>query len=83
MGLSGSSKIVDIWLRSEKLRRGTFSSATLGTGIRLSGERAKIDLALQFAQTGSVETNELETRSIRLYVGVAGAETWTRGRRRR
>jgi hypothetical protein len=55
-------------------------AATVGSGWRLSGGRGKLDLALQFSQTGSVSKNELENRSIRLYVGIAGSEVWSHDR---
>lgn len=58
-------------------------AATLGTGLRLGGGRGKIDLALQYAQMGSLDTNGFETRSVRFYLGIAGAEAWRRGRARR
>ena len=51
-------------------------AATVGTGWRLSGGRGKLDMALQFSQTGTVEKNTLENRSLRLYIAIAGSEKW-------
>ncbi|MDH3198839.1 MAG: hypothetical protein OEO21_11430, partial [Candidatus Krumholzibacteria bacterium] len=48
----------------------------IGTGLSLGGGRGKIDVALEFARTGSVGTNGYENRMFRFYVGVGGGETW-------
>jgi hypothetical protein len=48
----------------------------IGTGLSLGGGKGKIDLALEYARTGSVGTNSYENRMFRFYVGVGGGETW-------
>jgi hypothetical protein len=58
-------------------------AGTVGTGLQLGRGRGKIDLAFQFARTGSVGSNGFETQSIRVYVGISGAEAWSRSRTRR
>jgi len=55
-------------------------AATLGTGWRLSGTLGKLDLTLQYSQTGTVSANDMQNQSIRLYVGVGGSERWSHER---
>jgi len=57
----------------EELRR---IGGTIGTGLSLGRGKGKIDLALEFARTGSVGTNGYENRLFRFYVGIGGGETW-------
>jgi hypothetical protein len=52
----------------------------IGTGLIFQGGRGKIDIALQTGKIGSKDTNGLETRVLRLFVGVSGAEIWKRKR---
>lgn len=50
--------------------------AALGTGLILSDGRGKIDFAIQTGRIGSRNTNGLDTRVLRLFVGISGAEIW-------
>jgi hypothetical protein len=52
----------------------------VGTGLKFRDGKGKIDFALQTGKTGSRDGNGLETRILRLYVGVSGAELWKRHR---
>jgi len=54
--------------------------AGLGTGLKFRNGRGKLDLALQTGKVGSRDTNGFETRVLRLYVAVSGAEIWKRAR---
>jgi hypothetical protein len=49
----------------------------------MRGGRGKLDLALQFANTGSVGTNTFADRSIRFYLSISGSEDWKRQRDRK
>ncbi|MFQ5510970.1 MAG: OmpP1/FadL family transporter [Candidatus Krumholzibacteriia bacterium] len=49
-----------------------------GTGIRLSGGRGKVDLAVQGGKVGSINNNGLEDRVFRIYLGISGSEVWKR-----
>jgi len=61
----------------EEIKRLAF---TIGTGFVLRGGRGKIDTALQFGSTGSVDTNQFADRSVRVYVSITGSEEWKRER---
>jgi PPE-repeat protein len=50
----------------------------LGSGWISRSGKAKIDITLQGGVTGSVETNGLENRVFRIYIGLSGAEEWRR-----
>lgn len=50
----------------------------IGTGISLQGGRGKIDIAFQGGKTGALNSNGLEDRLIRLYVGLVAGEVWSR-----
>jgi hypothetical protein len=52
----------------------------LGTGWKSRSGKGKVDITLQGGVTGSVETNGLENRVFRIFVGVSGAEVWRRHR---
>jgi hypothetical protein len=56
---------------------------TLGTGRLMKRGRGKVDLALQFADTGSVDKNTYSDRSVRFYLSISGSEDWKRARDRR
>lgn len=51
---------------------------SLGTGLGIRGGKGKLELAFQVGKTGSIDTNGLEDRLIRVYLGVAGGEAWRR-----
>jgi len=55
----------------------------VGSGRVMRGGRGKIDIALQFASTGSLGTNPYADRSVRFYFSVSGSEDWKRKRDRR
>jgi hypothetical protein len=50
----------------------------VGTGFSVKDGLGKIDVALQFGQTGSMDSNGIEDRLIRVYVGICGSELWKR-----
>jgi hypothetical protein len=56
---------------------------TVGTGLIMRGGRGKVDTGLQFATTGSVDTNQYADRSVRVYLSITGSEDWKRARDRR
>jgi len=58
-------------------------AGTIGTGWNFRRGAGKLDVALQFVRTGSIGSNGLQNRSVRLYVGIGGAETWSHRRQRR
>lgn len=58
-------------------------SFTLGTGRLMKRGRGKLDIALQFANAGTVDTNTYADRSVRFYLSISGSEDWKRGRDRR
>jgi hypothetical protein len=51
-----------------------------GVGLKFRSGKGKIDLAIQGGNTGSISSNLIENRTIRIYLGVSGAETWQRHR---
>lgn len=51
---------------------------SLGTGFSIKNGMGKVDLAVQFGQVGSLKSNGLEDRLIRVYVGICGSELWKR-----
>lgn len=55
----------------------------VGTGRVMRGGRGKVDIALQFANTGSVSTNTYADKSVRFYLSITGSEDWKRKRDRR
>lgn len=55
----------------------------VGTGRIMRGGRGKLDIALQFANTGSVGTNTFSDKSVRFYLSISGSEDWKRKRDRR
>jgi hypothetical protein len=52
----------------------------LGTGWKSRSGKGKVDITLQGGVIGSVDTNELENRVFRIFIGVSGAEVWRRHR---
>ncbi len=50
---------------------------TLGSGLIFRTGRGKLDMALMFAQVGSVDTNTYEDQQVRFYISIAGSETWS------
>lgn len=64
----------------ENIRRYAFA---VGSGRIMRGGRGKVDVALQFANTGSVNTNTYSDRSVRFYLSITGSEDWKRKRDRR
>ena len=61
----------------EKIRKTAF---TLGTGLLFRSRTGKLDTALQFGKTGSIDTNDYEDRFVRFYLSIAGSEEWKRKR---
>ena len=55
----------------------------VGSGRIMRGGRGKVDIALQFANTGSVGTNTFSDKSMRFYLSITGSEDWKRKRDRR
>ena len=55
----------------------------VGTGLHFRSGKGKIDVAVQVGKEGSIDTNQLENRIFRLYVGVSGSEVWKRKRQRK
>jgi hypothetical protein len=43
-------------------------------------QTGKLDLALEFGSTGSVDANDYEDRFVRFYLSIAGSEEWKRKR---
>jgi len=64
----------------ENIKRVAFA---VGTGRLMRGGRGKLDIALQFANTGSVGTNMYSDRSVRFFLSITGSEDWKRKRDRR
>ena len=64
----------------EEIKRFAF---TLGSGKLMKRGRGKLDVALQFANAGSVDTNTWSDRSVRFYVSISGSEDWKRAGDRR
>jgi hypothetical protein len=52
----------------------------LGTGLIFRSQTGKLDLALEFGSTGSVDANDYEDRFVRFYLSIAGSEEWKRKR---
>jgi len=50
----------------------------IGSGLIVRNGSAKFDFAIQAGKVGALNTNGLEDRLIRVYVGLVGAERWTR-----
>ncbi len=61
----------------ENIRKVAF---TLGTGLLLRNRTGKLDVALQFGKTGSVDTNTFEDSFVRFFMSVTGSEEWKRKR---
>lgn len=61
----------------------TKMALTLGTGKLMKRGRGKVDIALQFADTGSVDKNTYSDRSVSFYLSISGSEDWKRARDRR
>lgn len=53
---------------------------SIGTGLKFSDSKGKIDITLQAGRMGSVGSNTFETQVVRLYVGIGGSEIWKRRR---
>jgi hypothetical protein len=56
---------------------------TFGSGKLMKRGRGKVDIALQFANAGSVDKNTYSDRSVRFYLSITGSEDWKRARDRR
>ena len=56
---------------------------TIGSGRVMKRGRGKVDIALQFANAGSVDKNTYSDRSVRFYLSITGSEDWKRARDRR
>ena len=54
----------------------------VGSGRIMRGGRGKVDIALQFANTGSVNNNTYSDRSVRFFLSITGSEDWKRQRGR-
>ena len=64
----------------EKITR---MAITVGSGKLMKRGRGKVDIALQFADTGSINTNQYQDRSVRFYLSITGSEDWKRAGERR
>ncbi len=64
----------------ENIKKTAFA---IGSGRVMRGGRGKVDVALQFANTGSVGTNTYSDKSMRFYLSITGSEDWKRKRDRR
>ncbi len=64
----------------EAIKRYAFA---LGSGRLMKRGRGKVDIALAFASTGSVDTNTYADKSVRFYLSISGSEDWKRARDRR
>jgi hypothetical protein len=53
-------------------------TAGIGTGLLLNRGKGKIDITVQVGQTGAIDTNGLQDKFYRLFIGVGGGETWKR-----
>jgi len=49
---------------------------SLGTGVVLRGGKGKFDIGIQAGRAGSLGTNGIEDRLVRVYLGIAGGEEW-------
>jgi len=49
---------------------------SLGTGVVLRGGKGKFDIGIQAGRAGSLGTNGIEDRLVRIYFGIAGGEAW-------
>ena len=52
----------------------------LGSGLMFRSGKGKLDAALQFGETGAVETNGFADRSVRFILSITGSEEWKRKR---
>jgi hypothetical protein len=50
--------------------------ASIGTGVRVRGGKGKLDIGIQAGRAGSLGTNGIEDRLVRVYLGIAGGEEW-------
>lgn len=57
----------------EEITRVSFA---LGSGLLFRTGRGKLDAALQFGKTGSVDTNTYEDSQVRFYISITGSENW-------
>jgi hypothetical protein len=64
----------------EEISRVAFS---LGTGLLFRTGRGKLDTTLQFAKTGSIDTNTYEDQTVRFYISITGSENWSTKRETR
>jgi hypothetical protein len=53
---------------------------TIGTGKLMKRGRGKVDIALELANAGSVDTNGYADRSVRFFLSISGSEDWKRER---
>ena len=49
---------------------------SIGTGVRVRGGKGKLDIGIQGGRAGSLGTNGIEDRLVRIYLGIAGGEEW-------
>ncbi len=52
----------------------------IGTGLMFKSGLGKLDAAVQFGETGSVDTNGFADRSVRFVMSITGSEQWKRKR---
>lgn len=52
----------------------------IGSGLMFKSGLGKLDAALQFGETGSVDTNGFADRSVRFVLSITGSEQWKRKR---
>jgi long-subunit fatty acid transport protein len=52
----------------------------IGSGLMFKGGMGKLDAALQFGETGSVDANGFADRSVRFVLSITGSEQWKRKR---
>jgi hypothetical protein len=52
--------------------------ASIGTGVRVRGGKGKLDIGIQGGRVGSLGSNGIEDRLVRVYLGIAGGEEWKR-----
>lgn len=50
--------------------------ASIGTGVRVRGGKGKLDIGIQAGRAGSLGSNGIEDRLVRIYLGIAGGEEW-------
>jgi hypothetical protein len=64
------------WHYSLEGSRVTEWGVTAGSGVLLSGGRARVDAALGFSHIGDQNTNGASENVVRLFISIAGSERW-------